>query len=224
MQTARQLQIICLLALLAVIMPMAAPMSAQAQSGERCCPETNQCIAGPIRAYWERNGGLPIFGYPITPQRMEAVEGQTVPVQWFERDRLEDHGAVGVLAGRLGARFLEAGAQQPLADAHAAVMAQHPDAERAAMLDGVCPAAQDVGPANDAIAVERDELNTIRRDVVAHEGGHALERHCLELREVTLLARHGIEAGVKAGDVAFGNGGNGDGHLGCPGPNYFAGA
>jgi hypothetical protein len=28
-------------------------------------------------------------------------------VQWFERDRLEDHGAEGVLAGRLGARALE---------------------------------------------------------------------------------------------------------------------
>jgi hypothetical protein len=35
------------------------------------------------------------------------VDGWTGPVQWFERDRLEDHGPQGVLAGRLGARLLE---------------------------------------------------------------------------------------------------------------------
>ncbi|NJN65527.1 MAG: hypothetical protein HC884_01855 [Chloroflexaceae bacterium] len=28
-------------------------------------------------------------------------------MQWFERDRLEDHGSQGVMAGRLGARVLE---------------------------------------------------------------------------------------------------------------------
>ncbi len=84
-----------------------APTGAQAQAGERCFPETGHCISGPIRAYWERNGGLPIFGYPISTQRVELVEGQPFPVQWFERDRLEDHGAQGVLAGRLGARVLE---------------------------------------------------------------------------------------------------------------------
>lgn len=80
---------------------------AAAQADARCFPETGQCIAGPMRAYWERNGGLPIFGYPLTPLQTETVEGRTLPVQWFERDRLEDHGATGVLAGRLGARLLE---------------------------------------------------------------------------------------------------------------------
>jgi hypothetical protein len=94
------------LALLLLIAMLGAG-AAYAQTDERCFAETNQCIAGPIRAYWERNGGLPIFGYPITPQQVEVVEGQTLPVQWFERDRLEDHGAAGVMAGRLGARYLE---------------------------------------------------------------------------------------------------------------------
>src|SRR5690349_2420306 len=92
---------------LALLIAPAATSIAQAQAGERCFPETNQCISGPIRAYWERNGGLSIFGYPISPQRIESVEGQPFPVQWFERDRLEDHGREGVLAGRLGARLLE---------------------------------------------------------------------------------------------------------------------
>ena len=92
---------------LALLIAPAASGIAQAQPAERCFVETNQCIAGPIRAYWERNGGLSIFGYPISPQRVETIDGQLFPVQWFERDRLEDHGREGVLAGRLGARQLE---------------------------------------------------------------------------------------------------------------------
>src|SRR5688500_651227 len=95
--------------LLLLLVSFAAP--AGAQTSERCFSETGFCISGPIRAYWERNGGLPVFGYPIAPQRTETVEGTwTGPVQWFERDRLEDHSneRKGVLAGRLGARLLEA--------------------------------------------------------------------------------------------------------------------
>lgn len=85
------------------------PAAAQAQTAERCFAATGYCISGPIREYWERNGGLPVFGYPITPQRLEQVENVTVPVQWFERDRLEDQTArgLGVLAGRLGAEYLQ---------------------------------------------------------------------------------------------------------------------
>ncbi len=77
-----------------------------AQTDQRCFEETGYCIAGAIRAYWEQNGGLSVFGYPITEQRAETIEGMTFPVQWFERDRLEDHGAQGVMAGRLGADIL----------------------------------------------------------------------------------------------------------------------
>lgn len=75
-----------------------------AQGDERCFTETPYCISGAIRTYWERNGGLEVFGYPITELRTETVEGTwSGPVQWFERDRLENHGPDGVLAGRLGA-------------------------------------------------------------------------------------------------------------------------
>lgn len=94
-------------ALLLAIVPIG---SAAAQSDSRCFPETGFCISGPIRRYWERNGGLAVFGYPITAQQTETVESVwTGPVQWFERDRLEDHSnqGLGVLAGRLGARYLE---------------------------------------------------------------------------------------------------------------------
>jgi hypothetical protein len=98
------------LAALAALIALALTPAAAQESGERCFPETGHCISGPIRTYWERNGGLPVFGYPITAQATETIEGSwRGPVQWFERDRLEDHSAegLGVLAGRLGARFLE---------------------------------------------------------------------------------------------------------------------
>jgi hypothetical protein len=82
--------------------------SANAAPRDRCFSETGYCVSGAILEYWERNGGLPVFGYPITPLRTEQVEGQALPVQWFQRDRLEDHGALGVMAGRLGAEILAA--------------------------------------------------------------------------------------------------------------------
>jgi hypothetical protein len=74
---------------------------------QRCFPETGQCISGPIRTYWERNGGLPVFGYPITVQTVEDVEGVPLQVQWFERDRLEIQPNGLVTAGRLGVERLE---------------------------------------------------------------------------------------------------------------------
>lgn len=87
-----------------------APASASAATGERCFAETGFCISGTIRTYWERNGGLPVFGYPISALRTETNnDNWTGPTQWFQRDRLEDHAAqgIGVLAGRLGVRYLE---------------------------------------------------------------------------------------------------------------------
>jgi hypothetical protein len=86
------------------------PSSGHAAARQRCFPETGFCIMDPFLAYWERNGGLTVFGYPIGPLQIETVEGAwTGPVQWFQRDRLEDHSndGQGVLAGRLGARWLE---------------------------------------------------------------------------------------------------------------------
>lgn len=99
-----------LLALVATLLPAAALPASAGPIVQRCFPETGHCIRGAIRSYWEHNGGLAVFGYPITPERYELVEGSWIgPVQWFERDRLENHEneGQGVLAGRLGARFLE---------------------------------------------------------------------------------------------------------------------
>lgn len=74
---------------------------------QRCFSETGFCIAGRIRSYWEQNGGLPVFGFPLTAQGEEIIEGRAIQVQWFERNRLELHPAnprpYDVLLGRLGA-------------------------------------------------------------------------------------------------------------------------
>ena len=94
------LAFVCLLALAGI-------PSTQAQAGARCFPETGYCIAGPIRDFWERNGGLMVFGFPITPQQPELIEGRSTQVQWFERSRLELHPEnpppYDVLLGRMGA-------------------------------------------------------------------------------------------------------------------------
>ncbi|MCS6882401.1 MAG: hypothetical protein RMK84_14290 [Oscillochloridaceae bacterium] len=95
---------------------------AAAQTTRRCFSETGFCIEGAFRAYWERNGGLPIFGYPIGPVQVEEIRDEqgkllfTGPVQWFERSRLEDHSGagLGILAGRLGAEQLRDFTFQPL--------------------------------------------------------------------------------------------------------------
>jgi Tol biopolymer transport system component len=85
--------------------------TSHAQQGPRCFDGIANCIDGRIREYWEQNGGLPVFGLPITPLQEETIDGQTLQVQWFERNRLELHPGnerpYDVLLGRLGAEAVE---------------------------------------------------------------------------------------------------------------------
>ncbi len=52
-----------------------------------------QCIAWEFNDYWERNGGLPVFGYPISgiACEIDPASGNRYYMQWFERRRLELH-------------------------------------------------------------------------------------------------------------------------------------
>jgi hypothetical protein len=78
----------------------------------RLFPETGYQVCGRILQYWNENGGLPVFGFPIAAQTSQQIEGATLQLQWFERNRLELHPENGrpydVLLGRLGADSLSA--------------------------------------------------------------------------------------------------------------------
>ena len=64
-----------------------------AVGGDGCFAQTNRCIQGPFRAYWELAGGLAQHGYPISDEFAEVSrsDGQTYTVQYFERARFELH-------------------------------------------------------------------------------------------------------------------------------------
>jgi hypothetical protein len=85
----------------------------QPQPGNcRLFPETNHQVCGRLLEYWDQNGGLPVFGYPITDQQSQQIEERALQLQWFERNRLELHPEnarpYDVLLGRLGADSLTA--------------------------------------------------------------------------------------------------------------------
>jgi hypothetical protein len=66
-------------------------------------PQTRHNLSGDFLRYWQQNGGLRIFGYPLS----EAFVERGTTVQYFERNRFELHPEnqppYNVLLGRLGA-------------------------------------------------------------------------------------------------------------------------
>lgn len=86
------------------------PPSAASQDGVYF-PETRHTLRGEFYRYWQKHGGLPVFGYPISeeflePSSDEQNAGQTFVVQYFERYRFEFHpekpAPYNVLLSRLG--------------------------------------------------------------------------------------------------------------------------
>ncbi len=65
---------------------------------------TGQTLRGPFLAFWQANGGLPIFGYPLTGEFL--AEGRTI--QYCERARFELHDGGTVRLGLVGAELLRA--------------------------------------------------------------------------------------------------------------------
>ena len=55
--------------------------------------QTGMTVGGKFRAYWEANGGLARFGYPISNEFQEQsdLDGKTRTVQYFERAIMELH-------------------------------------------------------------------------------------------------------------------------------------
>src|SRR3712207_1808692 len=56
-------------------------------------PQITACFPDPFSGYWETNGGLPVFGYPLQAARQERNPDLNVNLltQWTERNRLEVH-------------------------------------------------------------------------------------------------------------------------------------
>jgi hypothetical protein len=87
---------------------------AQAAPGGVFFPETGQTL-NLFNAWWNSNGGLSLFGFPITPEIQERndADGKTYTVQYFERNRLESHPEYAgsrqeVLLGLLGVEYVAA--------------------------------------------------------------------------------------------------------------------
>ncbi len=64
-----------------------------ADTSLRYFPETGHVLDARFRAYWEKNGGLAIYGYPIseTFSEINPEDGRSYEVQYFERNRFEYH-------------------------------------------------------------------------------------------------------------------------------------
>jgi hypothetical protein len=70
-----------------------APDESSAEDDSIYFEETGQYLGGAFRNYWENNGGLELFGFPISPEFEEEnpADGETYVVQYFERARFEWH-------------------------------------------------------------------------------------------------------------------------------------
>jgi hypothetical protein len=55
--------------------------------------ETGHNLRGTFKGYWEKRGGLPIFGFPISEEfgEVNPADGKFYVVQYFERARFEYH-------------------------------------------------------------------------------------------------------------------------------------
>ncbi len=100
----------CLLIVGLLLITISAGSAETAAGQPRYFAETGHTLAYNFRLFWERNGGLAIFGYPIS----EVFVENDRPVQYFERARLEWHATIGwTLAGHLGRWAAEGSADQP---------------------------------------------------------------------------------------------------------------
>ncbi len=76
-------------------------------------PYGGHSLASPFLEYWRDNGGLPVFGYPLSEMFYEVspTDGNTYLVQYFERNRFEYHPELAgtpyeILLGLLGSEYL----------------------------------------------------------------------------------------------------------------------
>ena len=78
---------------LPVLWSLLVPQPSKVQASPLCfdVPGISSCIEGRFREYWEQNGGLAIFGYPLTTAALHNTDEGTFLTQYFERYRFELH-------------------------------------------------------------------------------------------------------------------------------------
>lgn len=87
---------------------------AEPQEGCDFFDETQHNLCPPFQSYWNGNGGLEVFGFPISEafDEINPDLGEERLTQYFERERLEFHPENAgteyeILLGRLGAQILD---------------------------------------------------------------------------------------------------------------------
>ena len=68
-----------------------APFAGELPAGCAYFEPTRHSVCEPFLSYWQNNGGLERFGYPLSEPLTETIGGWTGTVQYFERRRLEHH-------------------------------------------------------------------------------------------------------------------------------------
>ncbi len=97
------------------------------QAGARFFPETGHNVSGDFLTYWQANGDLAQFGYPLSEVISEQLEdGNTYQVQYFERARFEAHpenaAPYNVLLGQFGRQIYGSASNQVVAPCDAGVL------------------------------------------------------------------------------------------------------
>jgi hypothetical protein len=109
-QLRRRWSVIMVVAVAALLLG-ALPAPAQAQ-GKLYFPQTGHFLGGAFRSYWERNGGVEIFGYPVSEEFVQSRDGRVA--QWFERARFElnvVNGQAVISLGLIGREYLSSTGQ-----------------------------------------------------------------------------------------------------------------
>ncbi len=96
-----------LLLVLALVVGFAPQSQAQVENEPTFFPQTGHSLRGVFRNFWQANGAVGVFGYPITEEYVPAVGAPLT--QYFERARfelVEQNGQYSVRLGKLGAEYL----------------------------------------------------------------------------------------------------------------------
>jgi LPXTG-site transpeptidase (sortase) family protein len=105
------MRLLTMIAVLLATLALPARAAPGTSSGvPRWFAETGHTLAFSFELFWDRHGGLAVFGYPITEVFIEDRR----PVQYFERARLEWHGDLGLVQiGHLGRWALQQHTDNP---------------------------------------------------------------------------------------------------------------